>query len=97
MSASVVNQGLCAYYQQKHDAIPKSYETFPYARNGMGNLQTNVRIPDMTLTYLHSNSYTAIRGLKLFVCIPISSLRKRIERDFISRNQSITGLISLLT
>lgn len=41
LSASVVNQGLCAHYQQKHNAIPESYEIFPYARNGMGDLQTN--------------------------------------------------------
>mmetsp|Transcript_4582 Transcript_4582/g.6607 ORF Transcript_4582/g.6607 Transcript_4582/m.6607 type:complete len:418 (-) Transcript_4582:172-1425(-) len=41
LSASVVNQGLCAHYQQKHNAIPESYEIFPFANNGMGDLQTN--------------------------------------------------------
>jgi len=41
LSASVVNQGLCAYYQQKHGAIPKEYLDFPMASNGMGHLHGN--------------------------------------------------------
>lgn len=41
LSASVVNQGLCAYYQQLHGAIPKHYLDFPKPRNGMGEMIAN--------------------------------------------------------
>merc|ERR1719502_962226 len=52
LSASVVNQGLCAYYQQKHGAIDPAYETFENPPNGMGKL--------------HSNGTQAFRLQKLF-------------------------------
>lgn len=38
LSASVINQGLCAHYQQKHGAIPKHVVDLPFAGNGMGAL-----------------------------------------------------------
>jgi hypothetical protein len=38
LSASVVNQGLYAYYQQLHGAIPRSYLHLPFASNGMGQI-----------------------------------------------------------
>lgn len=41
LSASVVNQGLCAHYQQEHGAIDPAYETFPLPPNGMGPLHQN--------------------------------------------------------
>jgi hypothetical protein len=41
LSASVVNQGLCAYYQQLHGAIPRSYLHLPFASNGMGQIIAN--------------------------------------------------------
>ena len=41
LSASVVNQGLCAHYQQKHGAIPKELMDLPLPGNGMGDLHDN--------------------------------------------------------
>lgn len=41
LSASVVNQGLCAYYQQEHGAIPAEVEHFALPGNGMGDLHEN--------------------------------------------------------
>lgn len=41
LSASVVNQGLCAHYQQKHGAIPRELVHFPLPSNGMGKLHNN--------------------------------------------------------
>ena len=41
LSASVLNQGLCAHYQQKHGAIPKEYLDLPLPDNGMGALHNN--------------------------------------------------------
>ena len=43
LSASVVNQGLCAYYQQKHGAIPEWVvgEKLPLPGNGMGDMHDN--------------------------------------------------------
>jgi len=41
LSASVVNQGLCAHYQQKHGAIPTEFLDFPLPGNGMGELHNN--------------------------------------------------------
>jgi hypothetical protein len=41
LSASVVNQGLCAYHQQQHGAIPKDYLNLPKPGNGMGDLHSN--------------------------------------------------------
>ena len=42
LSASIINQGLCAHYQQKHGAIPKSLiGDLPLPGNGMGGLHDN--------------------------------------------------------
>jgi hypothetical protein len=41
LSASVINQGLCAHYQQNHGAIPKNVVDLPFADNGMGALHDN--------------------------------------------------------
>jgi hypothetical protein len=41
LSASVVNQGLCAHYQQVHGAIPKDLMDLPMPGNGMGDLHDN--------------------------------------------------------
>ena len=41
LSASVINQGLCAYHQQQLGAIPTSIEVFEWPPNGMGALQVN--------------------------------------------------------
>lgn len=43
LSASVVNQGLCAHYQQKHGAIPEEVvgEKLPLPGNGMGLMHDN--------------------------------------------------------
>jgi hypothetical protein len=41
LSASVVNQGLCAHYQQVHGAIPKQLMDLPMPGNGMGDLHDN--------------------------------------------------------
>ena len=41
LSASVINQGLCAYHQQRLGAIPTSVDVFEWPPNGMGALQVN--------------------------------------------------------
>jgi hypothetical protein len=41
LSASVVNQGLCAHYQQLYGAIPPDLIEFPIPGNGMGELHNN--------------------------------------------------------
>jgi hypothetical protein len=41
LSASVVNQGLCAHYQQVHGAIPTELMELPLPGNGMGDLHDN--------------------------------------------------------
>ncbi len=38
---SIINQGLCAHYQQVHGAIPKNLMDLPMPGNGMGDLHDN--------------------------------------------------------
>lgn len=55
LSASIVNQGLCAYYQQLHGAIPESVTKLPFAQNGMGDLHDNAEQALMVHRYFLQN------------------------------------------
>jgi hypothetical protein len=43
LSASVINQGLCAHYQQVHGAIPNKLMDLPMPGNGMGDLHDDAK------------------------------------------------------
>ena len=76
LSASVVNQGLCACYQQKHGAIPDWVvgEKLPRPGNGMGDMHDN-STPALALHRYFLSSEEALQSFLLPIrpSIPMTS------------------------